>query len=76
MHRLIKEKRQELERVYRRHRVQRIELFGSAAGPDFDAAQSDFDSLVTFQELGFDQCADAYFGLMEDLQALFHRPVD
>ncbi len=76
MNRLIEENREELERVCRRHRVQRIELFGSATGPGFDPARSDLDFLVTFQELGSDQYADAYFGLLEDLQGLFQRPVD
>jgi uncharacterized protein len=76
MHSLIEEKRQELERVCRRRRVHRIELFGSAVRPDFDPARSDLDFLVTFQELDLDQYADAYFGLLEDLQALFQRPVD
>ena len=76
MHRLIEEKRQELERVCRNRRVQRIELFGSAARLDFDPASSDLDFLVTFQELDGDQYADTYFGLLEDLQALFQRPVD
>ena len=57
-------------------RVQRIELFGSAAGSSFDPDKSDLDFLVTFQELGFNQYADAYFGLLEDLQRLFQRPVD
>lgn len=76
MNRLIEEKRQQLELVCRRHHVARIELFGSATGPGFDPARSDLDFLVTFQELGADQYADAYFGLLEDLQALFQRPVD
>jgi predicted nucleotidyltransferase len=76
MHRLIEEKRQELERAFRRRRVHRIELFGSAAGPDFDPKRSDLDFLVTFQELDVNQYADAYFGLLEDLQALFQRRVD
>ncbi len=76
MNSLIEEKRPELERVCRRRRVHRIELFGSAARLDFDHAQSDLDFLVTFQELDRDQYADTYFGLLEDLQALFERPVD
>jgi uncharacterized protein len=54
----------------------RIELFGSATGAGFEASHSDLDFLVTFQELEFNQYADAYFGLLEDLQALFERPVD
>lgn len=76
MNRLIEEKRQELEGLCRRHRVHRIELFGSATGPGFDPAHSDLDFLVTFQELGPNEYADTYFGLLEDLQALFQRPVD
>jgi len=67
MNLLIQENRQELERVCRVRRVRRIELFGSAAGPLFDAERSDLDFLVSFH---------AYFGLPEDLQALFQRPVD
>jgi uncharacterized protein len=76
VNRLIEEKRQELERLCRRHRVHRIELFGSAARPDFDSEHSDLDFLVSFQQLEPDRYADTYFGLLEDLQALFQRPVD
>lgn len=76
MNLLIQENRQELERVCRVRRVRRIELFGSAAGPLFDAERSDLDFLVSFQELAPGEYADAYFGLPEDLQALFQRPVD
>lgn len=76
MHQVIEEKRQELERVCRLRRVHRIEVFGSAARSDFDPGHSDLDFLVTFQELDQDQYADAYFGLLEDLQTLFQRPVD
>jgi hypothetical protein len=76
MNGLIEDKRPQFEEVCRRHRVQRIELFGSATASDFDAARSDLDFLVTFQELGLDQYADAYFGLLEDLESLFQRPVD
>lgn len=76
MNHLIEEKRRQLEQICRRHRVQRIELFGSAARADFDPAQSDLDFLVTFQNLDFNTYADAYFGLLEDLQELFQRPID
>jgi len=76
MNSLIEQNREQLEQTCRRHGVRRIELFGSASGPDFDPERSDLDFLVAFQDLGPDQYADAYFGLLEDLQALFHRPVD
>ncbi len=51
MNRVIEEKRPELERICRRHHVRRIELFGSATGPDFNPAASDLDFLVTFDDL-------------------------
>jgi uncharacterized protein len=76
MNRLIEEKRQQLERVCRQRHVRRIDLFGSATGSGFDPAKSDLDFLVAFQDLALDQYADAYFGLLEDLQAVFQRPVD
>jgi uncharacterized protein len=76
MNRLIEEKRQQLERVCRLRHVRRIDLFGSATGSGFDPAKSDLDFLVAFQDLALDQYADAYFGLLEDLQAVFQRPVD
>jgi hypothetical protein len=76
MNPLIQENRQELERVCRMRRVRRIELFGSAAGSAFDAERSDLDFLVSFQDLAPGEYAHAYFGLLEDLQALFQRPVD
>jgi len=76
MNRLIEEKRLELERIFRLHHVRQIELFGSAARDDFDPEQSDLDFLVTFEALAPGQHADAYFGLLEDLEVLLGRPVD
>ena len=63
--------------VCRRHHVQRLDLFGSAAtGKGFDPARSDLDFLVTFAPLPAGGYADAYFGLREALEALSGRPVD
>jgi uncharacterized protein len=76
MNGLIEEKRQELEHICRRHHVRRIDLFGSATTSEFDPLRSDLDFLVIFQDLDIDQYADAYFGLLEDLQTVFQRPVD
>ena len=76
MNHLIEEKRSELELICRRRHVRRIELFGSATGPDFDPARSDLDFLVTFEDIPVDSYADEYFGLLEDLQGLFQRKVD
>lgn len=66
--------REELEELCRRFNVRRLDLFGSAAGDDFDAERSDLDFLVEFEPgaLSF----DIYFGLKESLEALFGRSVD
>ncbi len=76
MIRLIQENREALERLCVRHRIARLELFGSAAEGDFDPQSSDLDFLVEFLPLKPGEHADAYFALLESLQALFGRPVD
>ena len=56
--------------------IVRLELFGSAAGPEFRPAASDVDLVVEFGELESGRYADAYFGLLAGLEALFGRDVD
>jgi predicted nucleotidyltransferase len=74
---LIESKRDELAALCGRHQVRRLEVFGSGATETaFDPRRSDLDFLVEFKDLGPGQHADAYFGLLEGLQALFNRPVD
>jgi hypothetical protein len=53
-----------------------MEVFGSAVTDRFDAESSDLDFLVSFDNLEPGEYVDAYFGLMEELQELFQRPVD
>jgi uncharacterized protein len=60
----------------RRHGVVRLELFGSAATGADDPVRSDLDFLVEFEPLPEGKYADAYFGLFEGLEALFHRHID
>jgi predicted nucleotidyltransferase len=66
-----------LDALCRRYAVRRLKLFGSAAGADFDAENSDLDFLVEFgppppgMRLGAQ-----FFGLHDELQRLFGRPVD
>ena len=76
MIRLIDDNRRALEALCRRHRVRRLEIFGSAVGGRFDDNSSDLDFLVEFHDLRENEHADAYFGLLEDLQTLFQREVD
>ncbi|MCY4131059.1 MAG: nucleotidyltransferase domain-containing protein [Nitrospira sp.] len=72
----IVERTTELEQLCRRYHVQRLEVFGSATDSRRFRMDSDLDFLVEFQP--FPPCghANAYFGLLEDLQEVFGRPVD
>ena len=73
---LLDDNRPRVAELCRRYRVQRLEAFGSATGGNFDPGSSDVDLLVEFLPLEPGTRADAYFGLLEDLQSLFGRPVD
>jgi uncharacterized protein len=66
----------EIEAVRRRYRVRRLELFASAAIGEDRPGQSDLHFLVEFEPLPPGAYADAYFGLLEALEALFGRAVD
>jgi uncharacterized protein len=56
--------------------VKRLDLFGSAAGDGFDPEASDLDFVVSFQRRDPPDLFQRYFGLEEDLEALFRRRVD
>jgi predicted nucleotidyltransferase len=56
--------------------VKCLELFGSASRDDFDLEESDLDFLVEFADSHTMGAFDRYFGLKEDLEQLFQRPVD
>ena len=73
---LVAQHQTEIDELCRRHHVQRLELFGSAAGDQFDPERSDVDFLVEFQPLAEGERADAYFGLREGLESLLQRPID
>jgi hypothetical protein len=73
---LIADNRSALEDLCRRRRVRRLDIFGSAVGEGFDPESSDLDFLVEFHELRDNEYADAYFGLLDELKALFQREVD
>lgn len=67
----------ELQLVCEKYDVRTLDLFGSAAtGEGFDEGCSDLDFLVDFAPSERMGPADQYFGLLEELQALFQRDVD
>ena len=67
---------EQLRAIAKRRRVRHLAVFGSVARNDFDAARSDVDLLVEFDPLEPIERAEAYLGLLADLEALFERPVD
>ena len=60
----------------RRYRVRKLEAFGSATRPDFDASRSDVDLMVEFADSDPAGAVDRYFGLHEALESLMGHPVD
>ena len=74
---LIEKNKTALEHLCEQYQARRLELFGSAlTDAQFDSDSSDLDFLVEFLPLKAGQRADAYFSLLEGLEALFQRPVD
>ena len=53
-----------------------FELFGSAARGDFDPARSDIDLLVEIDDPPYGRVMRTFFGLKDELERLFGRPVD
>ncbi|GGE57962.1 DNA polymerase subunit beta [Streptosporangium jomthongense] len=73
---LLRDKHDEIRLLCEKHKVTQLAVFGSAATGKFHAA-SDLDFLVDFQDtLSARDMATAFFGLKEDLEALFSRSVD
>jgi predicted nucleotidyltransferase len=73
---LVRQHAKQLRAIAKRRSVRRLAVFGSALTEEFDSTRSDIDLLVEFDPLSPVERADAYFGLLADLEALFGRPVD
>ena len=73
---LITQHTDDIAEICRRHHVKRLEVFGSAASDKFNPEKSDIDFLVDYHSFSGPGKADAYFGLLEDLQQLFNRRID
>ena len=73
---IVEDKRAEVVALCEKYGVKRLDLFGSAAGDGFDPEASDLDFVVSFERRDPPELFDRYFGLQEDLEALFGRGVD
>ena len=76
MNAIVQEKVEDLAAICIERGVRSLALFGSAAGESFNAASSDLDFLVEFEARSPTQHADNFFGLQEDLERVFGRPVE
>jgi len=77
MHQLIASKQKEIAAICRRHSVERLELFGSAArGTDFDPLRSDIDFLVEYEPPLLPRFLERRMQLQDDLQEVMNRKVD
>jgi predicted nucleotidyltransferase len=70
----IRRARSELATICLRHNVRRLDLFGRR--DRFRPVTSDLDFLVEFGPFPKGGYSEHYFGLIEDLTAMFGRPVD
>lgn len=73
---LVQQQNANLQELCRKHRVRKLEVFGSAADETFQADTSDLDFLVDYLPLSNGEYVDAYFGLLSDLEDLFQRKID
>lgn len=75
---VVENKRAEVVELCERYGVERLDVFGSAgsAGGGFDPDRSDLDFVVSFERRDPPDLFRRYFGLEEDLEALFGREVD
>jgi predicted nucleotidyltransferase len=73
---IVEERMMEVADLCEKYGVKRLDLFGSAAGDGFDPEVSDLDFVVSFERRDPPGLFNRYFGLEEDLEALFGRSVD
>lgn len=66
----------DLEKICRCRCVRSLEAFGSAVRKDFNSSTSDLDLLVEFHQSKEATAFENYFGLREDLESFFGRPID
>lgn len=64
-----------IRQICRKHRVRRLDVFGSILSDAFDA-QSDIDFLVDFDREGYNGAFEQFMGFKSDLEDLLGRRVD
>ena len=72
----INENIEQIAAICRRFDVKTLELFGSAAGGEFDPGSSDVDFFIEFRNYESPLIADQWFGFQEEMEKLLGCPVD
>lgn len=72
----VEQNQQAIATLCRKYAVKQLDLFGSAARNDFQAAESDFDFFYEFDTSDSTSLADRFFGLQEELELLLGAKVD
>ncbi|MFW6336208.1 MAG: nucleotidyltransferase family protein [Phycisphaeraceae bacterium] len=74
---ILEQRREEIAELCREYGVEKLEVFGSAAGDSFDPVRSDIDFVVRFDySRGVHGAAKRYFHLRNELSALLGKSVD
>jgi predicted nucleotidyltransferase len=74
---LVENQKRELSNLCRHYRVERLDIFGSAAKGQFDPNRSDLDFLVRFvRRHPTGEYAERYLDFADALEKLFKRRVD
>lgn len=71
----IKNYKNDIEILCKKHKVKRLYVFGSALTEKFND-KSDIDLIVDFDSVDLNNYADNYFDLKFSLQSIFQRTID
>lgn len=75
MNPIIEAKKPEIIALCHQYGVRKLDLFGSATGPNWDPAKSDFDFVVEFADYG-PGIARRFIRFADAVEALLGREVD
>ena len=71
----VKPYEEKIKKICLELHLKRLDLFGSATTEQF-GPDSDLDIIVEFKRNEINNLFDNYFALKEQLQNIFHRPID
>ena len=75
MNPIVEAKKPEIIALCRQYGVSKLDLFGSATGPNWDPETSDFDFVVEFED-GRTRILHRYLAFADDLEVILGHKVD